>query len=78
MDDPIFIAAGDGRYVQTGFVSNVDGTRGRAPVAVSETQIVVYDTARSRFFGWIPFGILHDAYESGLGRRDAGSRATAT
>ena len=49
LDDPIFIAASDGRYVQTGFVSNVDGTRGRDPVAVSETQIVVYDTAVADF-----------------------------
>ena len=49
LDDPIFIAAGDGRYVQTGFVSNVDGTRGRGPVKVSETQIVVYDTAVADF-----------------------------
>jgi hypothetical protein len=49
LDDPIFVAAGDGRYVQTGFVSNVDGTRERDPVEVSETQVVVYNTALAGF-----------------------------
>lgn len=47
LDDPIFVATADGRYVQAGHVSSVDGTRSRDPQPATEVQVVIYDSAIS-------------------------------
>jgi hypothetical protein len=49
LDDPIFMATADNRFIQTGYVSSVDGTRRRDPVAVANVQIAVYDRAIEQF-----------------------------
>lgn len=49
LDDPVFIAMGEDRFVQAGYVSSVDGTRGRDPIEVSQADVVVYDWAIEQF-----------------------------
>lgn len=49
LDDPILIAAPDGRFIQAGHVSSVDGTRGRDPLSTQEVEVVIYDSAAQRF-----------------------------
>ena len=49
LDDPVFVVTADDGYVQTGYVSSVDGTRARDPVLSEQAQIFVYDTAVERF-----------------------------
>ncbi len=49
LDDPIFVATNDGRFVQAGHVSNVDDTRSRDPKPVQQVRIVIYDSAIDQF-----------------------------
>lgn len=49
LDDPVFIAMEEDRFVQAGYVSSVDGTRGRDPLEVSQADVVVYDWAVEEF-----------------------------
>lgn len=49
LDDPIFVATEDGRFVQVGHVSNVDDTRSRDPKPVQQVRIVIYDSALDQF-----------------------------
>jgi len=49
LDDPIFVATDDGRFVQAGHVSNVDDTRSRDPKPVQQVRIVIYDSAADKF-----------------------------
>jgi len=49
LNDPIFIATADEHFIQTGYVSSVDGSRDRDPIAVKRVQIVVYDKAVETF-----------------------------
>ena len=49
LHDPVFAAAEDGRFVQAGYVSDVDGTRSRHPQAVTQVQVTLYDSAADQF-----------------------------
>ena len=49
LDDPIFLQTPDGKFVQKGHVSSVDGTRERDPITVKEARIVLYDSATAAF-----------------------------
>lgn len=49
LDDPIFVALGDDEFLQVGHVANIDGTRERDPLVISEVEVVIYDSARTHF-----------------------------
>ena len=49
LDDPIFVSTADGQFTQTGYVSSIDGSRDRDPIAVKRVQIFVYDKAVRKF-----------------------------
>ncbi len=49
LDDPIFVAAEDGQFVQVGYVSDVNGSRARDPIESREVKVLIYESAVRRF-----------------------------
>ncbi|MCH2202539.1 MAG: hypothetical protein MK102_11260, partial [Fuerstiella sp.] len=49
LNDPVFVATTDNRFLQAGYVSSTDGTRARNPISVQSAQMVIYDSAFKQF-----------------------------
>ena len=49
LHDPVFVATTNDRFIQAGYVSNIDGTRAHNPKYVQSAEIVIYHSVLAQF-----------------------------